>query len=244
MLIDTLSIFSLVFALTATLAAFTLSASAGLGGSLILIPSLALVLGTKEAIGVGAMLLAANNLFKLAAYRRHVPVRAVLFLVAVMALGGILGARVMVLAPESWVGAGLIASILVALIVERRRWEECQAVAAPVLAALAGATSGFSGTSGPLKGVALRSLRLDRRDLVGAASLASFATDAAKVGALTGTSLITQGHLLLVLGCLPLMYLGTYSGRRFNLALGERGFSRLFWFVMAGYSVRMIVLLA
>lgn len=63
----------IVLILVGTAAACTLSASAGLGGSLILVPLLALTVGTKEGIALAALLLAANNLVKLVAYRGTIP---------------------------------------------------------------------------------------------------------------------------------------------------------------------------
>ena len=57
-------------ALIAAAAAFTLSASAGLGGSLILVPALSLLLGAKQGVALAALMLAANNVFKVALYWR------------------------------------------------------------------------------------------------------------------------------------------------------------------------------
>ncbi|MFB3051273.1 MAG: sulfite exporter TauE/SafE family protein, partial [Acidimicrobiia bacterium] len=57
-----------VVTLLAVAVSFMISASAGLGGSLILVPTLALVLGTKEGVALSALLLAANNVVKVIAY--------------------------------------------------------------------------------------------------------------------------------------------------------------------------------
>jgi len=56
-----MSLIVMALTLSAILASFTLSASAGLGGSLILVPALALVLGTKEGVALAALLLAGNT---------------------------------------------------------------------------------------------------------------------------------------------------------------------------------------
>ena len=61
---------------TAAFFAFTLSSSAGLGGSLILVPTMTLLLGPKEGIAVAAVLLGLNNVLRVIAYRRHVPLVA------------------------------------------------------------------------------------------------------------------------------------------------------------------------
>jgi hypothetical protein len=114
---------------------------------------------------------------------------------------------------------------------------------APFLALTSGAASGFSGTSGPLKGVAIRNLDLDRRHFVGAASLASFAGDATKTAIFAEGHLLGRTSLLIALAAVPLMILGTWSGSTLNERVGEHTFAVLFWTVMSGYSMRMGLLL-
>lgn len=159
--------------LVAVAAAFFVSAAAGLGGSLILVPTMALVLGTKQGVAVAALLLAANNVVKVVAYRTVLPVYACLGMVVLTAFGAFAGARLLVAVPDNFVAAAVIASFAVALLSERRQWRARTTSLAPGLALASGATSGFSGTSGPLKGVAVRSLGLDRLHTVGAAALLS-----------------------------------------------------------------------
>ena len=154
---------------------FTVSASAGLGGSLILVPILALILGTKEGVALAALLLALNNVVKVIAYRKSLPFRQALVVIVLVAIGAVIGARLLVAAPEEIVTIAVIASFALALIAERMDLSRLRVVGGPVLALGSGATSGFSGTSGPLKGMAIRQLDLDRGHFVGASSLASFA---------------------------------------------------------------------
>jgi uncharacterized protein len=228
-------------ALVFAAAAFTLSASAGLGGSLILVPAMSLLLGTKEGIALAALMLGANNVAKVLAYRRTVPLRGALAVLVLTVLGAALGARLLVEAPERWVSVAVIASFVTALIFERMRMERMQSVAAPALAFGAGATSGFSGTSGPLKGVAIRNLRFDRLHFVGAASAVSLVNDLTKSAIYAEASLLTGTSLVVLLASLPLMPLATLTGRRINSRLGERAFAYLFWVVMGGYTLRLIL---
>lgn len=223
----------------AVLVSFFVSSSAGLGGSLVLIPSLAVFLGAKDAVVLGALLLGLNNLVKVAAYRRSLPFRAAGFVVALLMIGSFLGASALVRAPERLVGLGVLASFAISLVAERRDWLQVRKVGGPILAFGAGATSGFTGTSGPLKGAALRNLRLDRTHLVGCASLASLAGDATKSAVFAQSGLIGIETTRVAVACLPLMLTGTLLGRRFNRALSERGYSWFFWSVMGGYSVRV-----
>ena len=157
-------------------ASFVLSSAAGLGGSLILVPALVMALGAKEGVALAALLLAANNVAKVVVYRKTVPLAQAALIAVTVMVGAALGASLMVQAPEQWVKIGVIVALVVTfagdLLVKGATAKGPVGKAwAGFLALISGATSGFSGTSGPLKGVALRSLQLDRQYLVGAASL-------------------------------------------------------------------------
>jgi uncharacterized protein len=159
-----MSSLEIILVLLAAAAAFTTSAAAGLGGSLILVPALALLLGTKEGVALAALLLALNNVVKVFAYRRTIPLAGSAIVIAWTIVGSAVGAWLLVAAPASLVSAGVVASIGLSLLAERLTdARPTRRAAAPALAFASGATSGFSGTSGPLKGVALRHLELDFR---------------------------------------------------------------------------------
>jgi hypothetical protein len=93
--------------------------------------------------------------------------------------------------------------------------------AAPALAVCAGATSGFSGTSGPLKGIALCSLKFDRLRFAGAASAVSLLGDVAKSAVFAGAGLLNRDAWLLVLTAAPMMPLAAFAGRRLNSKIGS-----------------------
>ncbi len=229
----------LVAVLVAVAVAFTVSASAGFGGSLVLVPALALVLGTKEGTALAALLLAANNVVKVGAYRRTIPWRRAAVIVLLVAVGTTIGAFLFVAAPEDVVTIAVIVTFVLAFLAERYDVSRLRRLGAPLLALGSGATSGFSGTSGPLKGLAVRSLELDRRHLVGALSLVSLVGDATKTAIWTEARLIALDGYLLALAAVPLMFAATFLGRRLNATIGERGFSSLFWLVMVGYTARL-----
>lgn len=228
------------FALGAVALAFFVSAAAGLGGSLVLVPALALVLGTRDGVALSALLLAANNVVKVAAYRTVLPVRRSLIVIALTIAGTAIGARLLLTAPEELVAVAVIASLGGALLAERRDLGIRTTALAPGLALAAGATSGFSGTSGPLKGVAIRSLRLDRLHTVGSAALVSLAGDVTKTAVFTEAQLLTASTYGLALLAAPIMIGATFAGRRFNHSIGEHGYQRLFWLVMGGYTARLL----
>jgi len=226
--------------MAATFLSFAVSASAGLGGSLVLVPTLVAVVGTKEGVALAALLLAANNVVKVIAYRDRLPFRAALPIIVLVAIGAFIGSVLLVAAPESVVAAAVIVMLGASFLLERSRWSSKPA--APALALASGGTSGFSGTSGPLKGMALRSLELDRRHLVGAASLASLVGDATKSAVFTEAGLLGPTAVKVAVASIPLMIAGTLLGRSVNQRLGEQGYATLFWLVMAGYVARLAFL--
>jgi uncharacterized membrane protein YfcA len=232
---------SLLIALVAAGLSFTVSASAGLGGSLLLVPTLSLILGTKAGVALSSLLLATNNVAKVIAYRKTVPLRSSLLVVILTMLGAFVGARALVLAPEVWATAFVIAGVVGSLIAEHAGLTRLQTTSTPIFALAAGLTSGLSGTSGPLKGIALRNLRLDRLHLVGAASIVSLAGDATKLAVFTDAHLLGRESLIVLVLAVPLMLLATLLGRHLNRQMGEFVFARLFWAVMAGYTVRLVL---
>ncbi len=238
-----MDILSAVVVLALVYASFVISASAGLGGSLLMVPSLALFLGSKEGVALAALLLAGNNVMKIIAYRATLLFRAAAPIVVLIALGAALGSTLLVNASDVAVTIAIVLMFIASVIAERYEIRRLRAGFAPVLAFVSGASSGFSGTSGPLKGAAIRNLDLDRRHFVGAASMASFAGDATKTAIFADAELLGRGSILLAVAAIPLMALGTWTGSTINRRVGERTFAVLFWVVMAGYIVRLFILL-
>lgn len=224
-------------------ASFTVSASAGLGGSLLLVPTLALFLGTKEGVALAALLLASNNVMKLIFYRRTLPFRKAAAITVLIVIGAAIGSKLLVEAPTGLVTTCVVGMFLATIVAERLDLQLARSGFAPLLAVSSGAFSGFSGTSGPLKGAAIRNLDLDRRHFVGAASLASFAGDATKTAIFADAQLLGRSAVMTTVAAVPLMILGTSTGSRLNSRLGEQSFAVLFWSVMCGYTVRLGVLL-
>lgn len=230
-----------VLVLVAAFLSFVISASVGMGGSLLLVPTLALAMGIREGVALAALLLAVNNVFKALAYRSTLPWRAAAQVIVLVAIGAAIGAIALVNSPEWLVGVFVVLSVVGSLWAERTGWTLASRVATPILSFASGATSGFSGTSGPLKGAAIRNLGLDRAYFVGAASLVSLAGDLTKVGVFAEAELLDRSSGMLTLAAIPLMLVGTALGRRLNRGVGERGFAVMFWAVMTGYSIRLVL---
>jgi uncharacterized membrane protein YfcA len=220
---------------------FLLSASAGLGGSLILVPALALLLGAKQGIALAALLLSWNNVAKVIAYRHTIPWRQSAVVLVVLAAGAAIGARLLVAADERLIHAAILGAFSATFLLERLETRWLPKLGAPVLAFTGGLTSGFAGTSGPMKGIALRSLALDRFHFLGAASLVSLVGDLTKLTVFVSSSLLGGPAWLLLAGALPMMVLATTMGFRINTRVSERTFRILFWSVIAGYSLRLVL---
>ena len=82
-----MEILALVGVLFLVYVSFAVSASAGLGGSLVLVPTLVVFLGSKEGIALAALLLASNNVAKIYAYRHTLPFRLAAPIVLLIMVG-------------------------------------------------------------------------------------------------------------------------------------------------------------
>ncbi len=231
-----------VLILVATFAALVVSSTAGYGGSLILVPALAATLGPKSGIAYSALVLGWNNVFKVLAYRSTLALRQGWPLLAVTAVGVSFGASLLVAAPDRVVVWCVIAGTLAALAVELRGNERLLTVrrwmATPTMAASA-VLSGVSGSSGPLKGVSVRSLGLPRLEHVGLASMVSLVADALKVGLFQADGLFDDIDMTTLVIALPLMPIGAWLGRMINGRIDERLFRGIFWTVVGCYTLRM-----
>jgi len=219
--------------------AFTVSAAVGLGGSLVLVPALTLALGPKEGIALAALLLGCNNLLKVAAYRTTLPIRLSSVVVLCTIVGAAVGAALLARAPVAFVTPAVVCALALSLAFEGAGARRLQRSSAPVLAVASGATSGFSGTSGPLKGVAVKNLGLNRMHTVGAASMVSLAGDLTKTAVFAQAGLLGHTAWLVAAISLPLMVVGTLTGRRLTRWLGERRWTAVFWVTMVGYAARL-----
>lgn len=236
---DHLTIIQVSLLVVAVAASFLVSASVGLGGSLLMVPTLVIALGAREGIALAALLLGTNNILKVAAYRRTIPWRAAVLIVVLISTGAFVGAVALVHTPEVVVAVAVFAMFVATFVVERLGLENHGLAFGPLLALTSGATSGFSGTSGPLKGAAIRNLSLDRQHFAGAASIASLAGDLTKSAIFAEANLLGTSSLLVLAAAVPLMVVGTVTGFRLNRRAGERAFAVMFWGVMAGYSARL-----
>lgn len=229
--------------LTATFVALFVSSIAGYGGSLVLVPALAAILGPKEGIALAALLLAWNNVFKVVAYRQTLALRQAWPLLMVTAAGVWVGAQLLINLSSDLIMWTIVvvtaASLVTELVVGDRALRVRRHAAVPAMAA-SSVLSGISGSSGPLKGVAIRSLGLPRLEHVGAAASVSLVADGLKVELFASAGILRDIHVATLLVALPMMPVGAWLGRAINRRITEDAFRWVFWTIVGGYTLRMV----
>lgn len=225
----------------AIFASFVVSAAVGLGGSLVLVPVLVIAIGPKEGVALAALLLACNNVVKVHAYRATLPLKKSGLLVFCTIAGAAVGAALLTRVSETVVMCAVLAALAASLMMEVLHLSRIRRTTSFVLALASGATSGVSGTSGPLKGIAVKNLSLDRLHTVGAASIIALGGDLTKTAVFAEAGLLARSAWLLAAVCVPLMLVGTYAGRRLTGWLGDSRWAALFWATMVGYGARLVL---
>lgn len=227
--------------LVATFVALFVSSVAGYGGSLVLVPALAALLGPREGIALAGLLLACNNVCKCVAYRHTLALRTGWPLLAVTALGVLVGARFLLVLPERVLVAGIVTIAAASLLAELAggRGARLKRGSALPLTAASSVLSGATGSSGPLKGVAIRHLGLPRLEHVGLASAASLVGDALKTGVFADAGLLPAISPYVLLAAAPMMPIAAWAGLHVNRRVSEDTFRWVFWGVVGGYSLRL-----
>ncbi|MGI9031587.1 MAG: sulfite exporter TauE/SafE family protein [Ilumatobacteraceae bacterium] len=229
--------------LAVTFVSLFLSSVAGYGGSLVLVPALAAIIGPKEGVALAALLLGWNNVFKVIAYRKTLALRQGWPLLIVTALGVWIGATLFLGLSSEVIVWAIVAVTVLSLVVELVGGHDGlrlrRHAAIPAMAA-SSVLSGVSGSSGPLKGISIRSLNLPRLEHVGVAASVSLVADALKVELFASAGLLRDVPLETLLIALPVMPVGAWLGRALNRRMSEDAFRWVFWTVVGGYTMRMV----
>ena len=233
-----------IMLILAVFLAFFVSALMGQGGGLIMAPVMIAAFGPKEGVAIAAVLMAANNVIKAAAYLRSIP--KVSFLLAIGTVAGtLIGSLLLVSVPEKIVLFAAMASILASFGYEvfgRQALRIGDKSVAVLFAAIAGITSGVSGTSGPLKAVSVRMMNLQPLRHVGAATVLSLVGDVTKAIALVAAGVTSYSSVLEVGWAFALMPLATWGGWYINSRkMKPQWFGILFWITIGAYLLRLAV---
>jgi uncharacterized protein len=221
---------------------FLISASAGMGGSLLLIPTLSYFIGVRDGIIISSVLLALNNCFKIIVFFKYIQLRKIIFLMCFMLAGAIPGSMLMLKIDENILAVILFINIIFAFIIEKNAVSGVRKKISWMYSWLSGFCSGISGTSGPLKGMAIKCLELNKLQIVAAASVLSFATDSTRaVIYLSNYNPLAGTGFNVLLGSICMMPVATVLGKRINHKISDVAYDVLFFSVLSGYAVRLVL---
>ena len=222
--------------------ALFVSSIAGYGGSLVLVPALTALLGAKQGVAFAALLLGWNNVFKVTAYRSTLALRAGWPLVAITAVGVVAGASILLSVGDAfvtWAVVGVVVAAAAAEFTGRPAVSVGRHAAIPLMGASA-VLSGVSGSSGPLKGISIRALRLPRLEHVGLASCVSMVGDLLKAEVFREAGLLDDIVWPVLVAALAMMPLAAYVGLAINRRIDEEAFRWVFWSVVGAYTLRLV----
>lgn len=219
--------------------AMLLSATVGFGGSLLMVPLMLLFFSPVKAAAIAALALGINNIGKFGIYHKNIPWKQAFPLAMITAIVGGASALFLLSIPPELALAAIAGVLVLSAIGEFIPLPKTTTrLGACVGLAIASVASGLSGTSGPTKGLALRSLQLPKNEMVATSTIVSMFGDLSKVAVFFASGLY-QGNwaiatifvLLSPFAC----HLGFFANRRTT----EIGFRSLFWVVVAGYALRL-----
>lgn len=210
-----------------------------MGGSLILIPSLAICIGTKNAIPIAAILLCLNNMVKINLYFQWINVKKTLILMIPIGLGALIGSLLMIKMNDTVVSIWLF--VFLVLSFWNTYHKNFSKLKLLFISFLAGLSSGFSGVSGPFKGLAIKNYFDDKFEVVAAASCISLVSDSVKSISFFFNTNVYQNFLFLIFPAIIIMPLASYLGKKFNEILKQATFDHLFYVIMLGYLIKICI---
>lgn len=221
---------------------FLISASAGMGGSLLLIPTLSYFIGVRDGIIISSVLLGLNNCFKIIAFFKYIQLSKIVFLMAFMLIGAILGSLLMMKMDENILAVILFINIIFAFIIEKNAATGVRKKISWIYSWLSGFCSGISGTSGPLKGMAIKCLDLNKMQIVATASILSFATDSTRAFIyLSNYNPLAGNSFNLLLASICMMPVATVLGKKINHKISNVAYDVLFFSILSGYVARLVL---
>lgn len=211
----------------AGLLAACVSAVAGVGVGLVLLPVLVLYLGVKSAIPILAIALLAASSSRVTVYRRDVVWPAVGWTVLGAVPAGTVGAWLFTVAPAPLITrfiGGMLLGILVLRHLHLRPVPIRRAVWFLPVGAGFGLLSGFASGVGPVLAPFYLAYGLRKGAYVGTIGCVAMAMQVTKLTVFGTSDLLTPRVLGYGLFLVPLTVLGTVLGKRIMLRISERTF--------------------
>lgn len=229
-----------IFFLVGAFFSMTLSAAIGFGGSLLMIPAMLIFFPPKVAVAIAALGLGVNNVGKVMVYRADIPWKKALPLALITMIVAGASSQALLMVPDG-IALNVIVSIYaVSLLGEFVQLPKMLSnVAAYIGIAIASISSGLSGTAGPTKGLAIRSLGLPKTEMVATGSLISLFGDVSKMTVFFYAGAY-EGHLMEFIVFIALVPFACACGYKLNRGTSEGKFRLLFWAIVGAYTLRVI----
>jgi uncharacterized membrane protein YfcA len=207
----------------------TVSGAAGFGGALLILPVLALMVGSKAAVPILTVAQLLGNVSRAGFGWREIRWRPALIFSAGAVPASLVGSRLFVDLPST-TSLRLMGGLLL-LIVALRHTRLGERKVPDVLLAPAGTGVGFLsaivGSAGPLGAAVFLSLRLPAPSYVASEAVTAVVMHLTKSLAYGRYAMLTLGHLLCGLALGAALVLGSWTGRRLISRMPKKGFSIL-----------------
>ncbi|MCK9461030.1 MAG: sulfite exporter TauE/SafE family protein [Proteobacteria bacterium] len=196
--------------------AATISAAAGFGGALLLLPLLSNTLGPQAAVPVLTVAQLLGNLSRVGFGVHQIAWRPVAWFLLGAVPASILGARVFVALPREWLMAGIGVVVILVVVARRtrliKRWDRKHQLAGA--GALVGFLSAVAGSAGPLGAAVFLGLDLGPVVYVASEAVTAVAMHVTKAVVYQRYSLIGSVELAqgVILGLA--MVAGSWTGKR------------------------------
>jgi uncharacterized protein len=220
---------------------FVISASSGMGGSLLVIPAFSMLLGVKEAIVLSSVLLTLNNVSKFIFYYNYFSFKSIGYLLAFIVVGSVMGSYIMLQLNEVFLSVFLLVHIVASLVIQHYSTIQFKLAAGNGYAFLSGLFSGISGSSGPLKAISVRCRFVSNQEIAASVTVLSLFGDFSKcVVYLKHNTIAEANYKYIIIGIL-MMPLATWLGKKINKSVSIKGYNILFCAVLAGYILKIIL---
>ncbi|MCS7027429.1 MAG: sulfite exporter TauE/SafE family protein [Bacteroidia bacterium] len=227
----------------AALGAATLSAVAGFGGALILLPILSALLGVKVAIPVLTVAQFLGNASRVWLGRKELCWKPIVYFLITAVPLSLLGSYTFVKADVAWIKK-FVGMMLIAVAVYRRLYKPVMRFSNKIMwigGALTGFISGLVGSAGPLGAAFFLTLNLTKSAYVASEAFTALVMHAVKTLAYQKWMDIGKNELYLGLFLGLIMILGSWIGKRILERLNVKYFTFVVELLLIASGIKFIV---
>jgi uncharacterized membrane protein YfcA len=201
--------------------------------SILVVPLMAMVFPAKESVGALLPMLITGDILAVIYYRRHAQWGQLFGLVPGVAVGMLIGAIFLARLDNESMRIFLGIFVLLLLIIEwtRRHLNFNEFKRMRTFAVLAGAIAGFGTTvgnaAGPIMGIYLIMMDLDKKQLMGTGAWFFLIVNTSKLPIFIYHDMIGAETLPFIALMVPFVVLGTFFGRKLLAVLSQKIFNSL-----------------